>query len=171
MDVVGSVVGIASLGVQICQGLLSYCNSWKGYKNDLAIPHDCIADICRMLTLSQELLGRKSLNVAGAAQVSFCLDSCVDGPEELQKKLQKLQASSALSDLRQKYGRRFNDPSIHPVRAPLRSCESFSVIFGSASLQPYTSSSLSKRMSRFRLWGRSKSVQEILRPVCNSISP
>ena len=31
-----SAVGIASLGIQVCQGVLQYYNDWKGYEEDIA---------------------------------------------------------------------------------------------------------------------------------------
>jgi hypothetical protein len=42
MAVAGSAVGIASLGIQVCQGLLSYYNSWEGFTTDITSTYDCI---------------------------------------------------------------------------------------------------------------------------------
>jgi len=45
MDAAGSAVGIASLGIQICQGLLSYHDRWEDYKADIASARDSITDL------------------------------------------------------------------------------------------------------------------------------
>ena len=102
MDVAGSAVSIVSLGIQVCQGLLDYYDSWRGYKTDVNTAHECIADLCQTFTLLQESLGFASLDQARAARVKACLDSCVGGLEKLQNKLEKLRAHSVPSGFRQK---------------------------------------------------------------------
>ena len=102
MDVAGSAVGIASLGVQVCQGLLSYYDGWKAYKTDISTAYDYIADLCKTFTLLQESLNRVGPDPAKAQRVATCLNSCVDGLEKLQKKLRKLQTHTIPSGFRQK---------------------------------------------------------------------
>lgn len=102
MDVAGSAVGIASLGIQICQGLLSYYDSWKNYKSDISGTYECIADLYRTLTLIQESVGRAGLNQTRVRRVKTCLDSCVDGLDKLQKKLHKLQTHMIPTGIRQR---------------------------------------------------------------------
>ena len=102
MDVAGSAVGIASLGIQICQGLLSYYDSWKDYKTDISRTYECIEDLCRTLTLIQESVRHAGLDQARVTRVKTCLDSCVDGLNKLQKKLQKLQTHTIPTGLRQR---------------------------------------------------------------------
>ena len=102
MDVAGSAVGIASLGIQVCQGLLSYYDSWKGYKADVATAHDCIDDLCKTFELLEETLGRQGLDPARSERVEQCLGSCVGGLDKLKTKLHKLQTHSVPSGLRQK---------------------------------------------------------------------
>ena len=45
MDVAGTAVGIASLGVQICQGLLTYYDGWQGYHSDSAVTCSSISQL------------------------------------------------------------------------------------------------------------------------------
>lgn len=51
MDVAGSVVGIVSLGIQVCQGLLTYYDGWRGYKTDVDSTRESIEDLSSTLTL------------------------------------------------------------------------------------------------------------------------
>jgi hypothetical protein len=102
MDVAGSAVGIASLGIQVCQGLLSYYYSWKSYTTHISTACDCIADLCQTFMLLQESLGAAGLDPARATRVKTCLASCVGGLDQLQSKLQKLQTHSIPSGFREK---------------------------------------------------------------------
>ncbi len=102
MDIGGSAVGIASLGIQVCQGLLSYYDSWKGYNNDITSTYGCVEDLRRTFTLVQESLTRPGLDVARAERAKKCLDLCVDGLSSLQKKLQKLRTHSVPHGFRQR---------------------------------------------------------------------
>ena len=102
MEAVGSAVGIASLGIQVCQGLLAYYDSWKSYKTHITTVNNGITNLCETFTLLQESLLHASLDPARAGRVQKCLDSCVDGLEKLQRKLQKLRTHSAPSGARQR---------------------------------------------------------------------
>lgn len=42
LGIAGSAVGVASLGLQVCQGLLKYYNNWKDYNEDMAIAYRSI---------------------------------------------------------------------------------------------------------------------------------
>lgn len=35
VSVAGSAVGVISLGIQVCQQIVSYCQSWRGYDQDI----------------------------------------------------------------------------------------------------------------------------------------
>ena len=101
MDV-GTAVGIASFGIQVCEGLLSYYDRWKSYESNISAAYDCIADLGKTFTLLQDPLGGAGLDPARAVRVKECLDSCIGGLEKLHKKLQKLHTHSLPSGLRQK---------------------------------------------------------------------
>ena len=62
MDVAGSAVGIASLGIQICQGLLSYYDDWKGYHSDISSTYESIDDLSRTLILLKASLHNDELD-------------------------------------------------------------------------------------------------------------
>lgn len=44
LDVAAGAVGIVSLGIQACQGLLSYYNDWRDYKSEISSAYDAISD-------------------------------------------------------------------------------------------------------------------------------
>jgi hypothetical protein len=102
MDVAGSAIGIASLGIQVCQGLLAYYDSWKGYNSDITTAYNCVSDLCKTFKLLEETVDRQSLDPARSERVEQCLGSCVSSLEKLKKKLQKLQTHLTPSGLRQK---------------------------------------------------------------------
>lgn len=65
MDVAGTAVGVASLGIQVCQGLRSYYDDWKTYDADISSTYSTITDLSKTLmilksTLQQEVDEEKS---------------------------------------------------------------------------------------------------------------
>ena len=102
MEVVSSAVGIPSLGIQVCQSLLSYYDSWKGCNADITTAYECIDDLCKTFKLLEQTHGQQGLDPARSERVEQCLGSCVGGLDKLDRKLQKLQTHSTPSELRQK---------------------------------------------------------------------
>lgn len=102
MEVAGSAVGIASLGIQTCQALLSYYDTWKDYKSDIGSAYGSIADLGRTLILLKDSLNRGDLDQARVERVQRCLQSCETGLIKLSEKLQKLRKSSLPAGWRQK---------------------------------------------------------------------
>ena len=94
MEAAGSAVSIASLGIQICQGLLSYYDAWKDYKSDIGAAYDSVADLSRILTLLNVSLDKGHLDEERKEQVKRCLQSCKGALNKLSKKSQKLQKYS-----------------------------------------------------------------------------
>ena len=62
MDVASSAVGIVSLGVQVCQGLLSYYDGWKSFSSDISSTYNSIDDLSRTLALLKALLDNNELD-------------------------------------------------------------------------------------------------------------
>ena len=61
MEVASSAFGITSLNIQVCQDLLSYHNSWKGYNADITTVYGCMEDISETLKLLEGTLGWQNL--------------------------------------------------------------------------------------------------------------
>jgi ankyrin repeat domain-containing protein 50 len=102
MEVASSAVGIASLGIQVCQGLLSYYNSWKANKADIVTACQSIDDLKETFELLETTLDREDLDAARAKRVEECLGSCVGGLNDLEKKLQKVHTHPAPNTLRER---------------------------------------------------------------------
>ena len=90
MDAAGSVVGIASLGIQVCQGLLSYYDGWKSFHSDISSTYDSIDDLSRTLALLTASLGSDELDEEKKDRVKRCLHSCEGNLVKLSAKSQKL---------------------------------------------------------------------------------
>jgi ankyrin repeat domain-containing protein 50 len=102
MDIAGSAVGVASLGIQICQGLLSYYDGWKGYDTDLNSAYDSIDDLSRTLALLKGSLVSDVLDEEKKDQVKRCLQSCEESLAKLSQKSQKLRKYGQPRGARQK---------------------------------------------------------------------
>lgn len=102
MEAAGSAVGIASLGIQVCQGLLSYYDSWKGYKPDIRRAYDSIDELCKTLALIKDFLDDKDLEEKRRQRVKECVNACNDRLEKLKEKLHKLQKYDKPEGLGQK---------------------------------------------------------------------
>lgn len=102
METVGTAVGIASLGIQACQGLLSYYGDWKDYNSDISSTYDAITDLSKTLTLLKSMLGRGSVGEESAERVKACLQSCEDALRKLEEKRHNLQKHSRPEGTREK---------------------------------------------------------------------
>ncbi|KAI9686777.1 MAG: hypothetical protein M1822_002837 [Bathelium mastoideum] len=102
MDAAGPAVGIASLGITICQGLLSYYDGWKDYGSDIADARDSITDLTDTLSLLKDSLENGGLDRKRTERVQSCLKSCNSGLTELSKKLEELRKYDDPEGFRQK---------------------------------------------------------------------
>jgi hypothetical protein len=101
MDIAGTTVGIASLGIQVCQGLLSYYDAWKAYDTDISSTYYLITDLRSTFallktTLQQEVDGER------VSRVRTCVNNCEDALHELDKRKHSLQKYGQPEGLRQK---------------------------------------------------------------------
>ena len=102
MAVASSAVGIASLGIQVCQGLLTYYDDWRGYHTDVSSAYDSINDLCRTLALLKGSLNSDELDEEKKDRVKRCLYSCEESLGKLSQKSQKLRKHEQPEGLRQK---------------------------------------------------------------------
>ncbi|WPH03584.1 Hypothetical protein R9X50_00646600 [Acrodontium crateriforme] len=102
MDVAGSAVGIASLGIQICQGLLWYYDGWKDFESNTSSAYASIVDLSRTLALLRVSLDGGSLDPEKTERVKQCLQSCEDGIVKLSKRLRELRTYSDPEGFQQK---------------------------------------------------------------------
>ncbi|KAF2232143.1 hypothetical protein EV356DRAFT_257150 [Viridothelium virens] len=102
LAVVAGAVGIASFGIQVCQGLLSYYEDVKDYKVDISSTYDTITDLAKTLSLLKGSLEREGLSEERSERVKTCLQSCEDGLTKLSQKLQELRRYDTTKGIRQK---------------------------------------------------------------------
>jgi nitrogen regulatory protein PII-like uncharacterized protein len=101
MEVAGSAVGIASLGIQVCQGLLTYYDAWKGYDHDITSTYNAITDLRDTLTLLESVL-QQERDTERVRRVRTCVNNCKDALLELDKKRESLHRYSQPEGLRQR---------------------------------------------------------------------
>jgi Ribonuclease G/E len=101
MDVAGSAVGIASLGIQVCQGLLWYYDAWKSYDSDISSTCDAITDLRDTLELLETIL-QEGEDTERVKKVKAGVNNCKDALLELDKRREKLQKYSQPEGLRQR---------------------------------------------------------------------
>ena len=102
MEVAGSAVGIASLGIQICQGLVLYYHDWRGYHEDISAACDKVNSLERTFALLNDSLAEPSLDTKRAAQVCELLLSCTHRIHGLEKRFAKLRTSGQPTSLRER---------------------------------------------------------------------
>jgi hypothetical protein len=101
MDVAGTAVGIASLGIQVCQGLLSYYDAWKSYDSDISGTYNAITDLSKTLTIIKTTL-QQEVDKERVGRVRTCVGNCEGALLELEKKRYSLQKYAQPKSLRQK---------------------------------------------------------------------
>ncbi|KAF2830936.1 hypothetical protein CC86DRAFT_430515 [Ophiobolus disseminans] len=85
----GTAVGVASLGIQVCEGLLAYYREWKGYQADIEEVCTMIEDLKESLELLDNKL-KSSSDTAFIERAKKCLLACQDGIAKLNEKLNKV---------------------------------------------------------------------------------
>ena len=83
------VISIVSLGIQVCQGLISYYDGWRGYKSDIGCTYDSIVDLSKILALLRASLDHGELDEGGKQLVERRVQSCEDLLTKLSKKARK----------------------------------------------------------------------------------
>lgn len=100
MDVAVTAVGVASLGIQVCQGLPSYYDSWKNCEADINGTHNAIIDLSKTLILLRATIQRGSEEERAAR--ARCVKICDVALPVLEEKLKSLRRYSRPGGLRQK---------------------------------------------------------------------
>lgn len=84
-SVAASVVSVVSLGIQVCQGLLSYYDDYKSYDDTIGSLYKKIEGLQSTLELFEEVLQAPGLTPSKAsANVTKSIVACKDGLDSLQ---------------------------------------------------------------------------------------
>lgn len=90
MEVAGTAVGVVSLGITCCQGLVKYYDAWRGQNETVATTCDSITDLSSTLLLLRDTTIKAGLNPNIVKQVEKSFLSCENGINALNKKLNKI---------------------------------------------------------------------------------
>lgn len=84
-------MGVASLGIQVCKGLLIFYQDWKDCPEDVKEARDSISSLTETFILIEKSMRNPALEEDVVHRVESCLLSCNEGVKKLQKKLGKMQ--------------------------------------------------------------------------------
>lgn len=93
-EILGTTVGMLSLGIQVCQGLCNHCSAIKSRDHDLENASrqiHCLESTFRALaTVLPRAASRPSANAAAIASAQEGVASCEEGVKQLQEFLTSL---------------------------------------------------------------------------------
>ena len=95
LDVAAGAIGIVSFGIQVCQGLLEYYNSWKEYHERTSATRTSMSDLVKTLEVIQRVMNGTPLAPDVFLRVKQSLHTCQEGIGQLDKKLRKIVSESA----------------------------------------------------------------------------
>ena len=101
--VAGSAVGVISLGIQVCQGLLAYYDFWKGCHQDIENTSKSIASLCEILERVLRVTGYQTdQDEAVDQQISNIAKQCSANIGILSAELTKFEKYADTADVRTK---------------------------------------------------------------------
>ncbi|KAK2797580.1 hypothetical protein FQN51_008375 [Onygenales sp. PD_10] len=101
-SITGSAVGVISLGLTVCQGLVKYYQSWKDCPDDIKAMTDSIENLMESLRLIDHQLKSGHLKPDLVSQVETSIKSCQDKMQDLNNELEKLKEEAGSGKLKQK---------------------------------------------------------------------
>ena len=84
-------IGVISLGITVCQGLIDYYNAWNGQDEEIKQTLESIAALSKTLVLLRNALGNRQLDRVSKTQLEENIKLCEAGIRALKKKLTKIQ--------------------------------------------------------------------------------
>lgn len=90
-----AVAGVLSIGIEVCQGLLKYYNSYRGAATDIARMFESVESLNSTLLILKRTLSRGTLPPEIAEDVLKSIKSCESGFEKLEKKLKKVKTEGS----------------------------------------------------------------------------
>lgn len=117
-SVAGTAVGIISLGVQVCQSLISYYDKWKSFDDDIVQIQDKLNGLKQTLEiLERQIVPKfKSSNAREIEDVDKKILSCCNGIDKLRVILTQCQSSAAASNIVQREASRFFQKTLYPFK-------------------------------------------------------
>jgi hypothetical protein len=91
MDVAGSAVGIISLGIQVCRGLVQYYGSWKDAPTDTVTMCKSAENLTAVLLVLQDAIQSKMVALNAQIVVQNSIETCRSSISQLENELTKVQ--------------------------------------------------------------------------------
>jgi hypothetical protein len=105
LGVAGSAVGIISLGIQVCQGLIQYYGSWKDAPKDVAQMCESMRNLEETLKVLKVTIKDKGVATQAETGVQNSIDACTVSINELKDELIKVQVVKGSSIWSKVHGR------------------------------------------------------------------
>jgi len=103
LSITGGIVGVASLGIQVCQSLASYLRSVKGRRKEIADDlREVQALIGTFYSLNDILPKLDQTPSVNSAAIRQCLRDSTHGLQELQEQLLELRGPEISTDVKGK---------------------------------------------------------------------
>lgn len=79
MEVVGTVVGVVSFGITLCDGFNEYCRAWRHQDEDVRTLNSLDTTLQRVLgAIKTRLESTPALNLSRIGEVMECIKACKD---------------------------------------------------------------------------------------------
>jgi len=92
ISLTGTAVGVLSLGISVCQGLVSYYASWKDYEDNVGSTHRYLENITNQLQAIDRALQAGHFSAEERQQVESAVLMCTGHIGTLKKKLAKVRS-------------------------------------------------------------------------------
>lgn len=97
----GSAVGIVSLGLQVCQGIITYYSRWKDYTAETRSTYESVEQLRGIFDALRVTLESNPLeNGSVAEKVRSSIEMCEGGILTLRKRLEKIRINHSEEELR-----------------------------------------------------------------------
>ncbi|MCJ1328309.1 hypothetical protein MMC10_004985 [Thelotrema lepadinum] len=101
----GTALGVVSLGITVCQGLLDYYKSWQAYRDDIKSTSACVEHLLQLLYQIKELLDSKKedgLQGKLMRRVDRIAQNCTSNLRALEEQLRKTKPFDNAQTIRDK---------------------------------------------------------------------
>lgn len=102
LSIIGSAVGVISLGLDICHELLRFYQSWKNYETTISTMYAQLEDLTKTFNLLETSIRDRNLDPDIVARVEESIDACQEGIKDLEQELQKIKSTPNPENFREK---------------------------------------------------------------------
>ncbi|WPA99594.1 uncharacterized protein RHO25_004212 [Cercospora beticola] len=112
----GTAVGVASLGIQLCEGILKYYSKWRSYDKDIEDTYRQIAELAKIFARLRVSLDKISYDRKQLQHAKEALQPCETSLLELQQLLVELRPINAPSGRAERAWAQFRR-AMYPLKA------------------------------------------------------